>query len=147
MSWPNIESSIERITETGCWIWMGALSAKGYARTSINGAKKSVHRSTYELLIGAIPAGLQLDHLCRIRCCCNPAHLEPVTGKENVRRGCLAEVQRERLLSKTHCVNGHPYNDVNLYIRRDGRRQCRTCNVEKQRMRRAVSKGTANGMA
>src|SRR5208282_1570897 len=66
---------VERITETGCWIWMGSLH-KGYGP----------HRESYELAKGNIPAGLQLDHLCRQKTCVNPAHLEPVTCRENIRR-------------------------------------------------------------
>lgn len=76
----------------GCWIWVGARGPAGYGN-SWHPAKyrwMSSHRLVYELLVGAIPSGLQLDHLCRNRACCNPAHLEPVTPRTNTQRGALA---------------------------------------------------------
>ena len=97
------------------------------------------HRLAYELEIGPIPAGLEIDHLCRVRNCVNPAHLEPVTHAENIRRGTgpLAENAR-----KTECVHGHPLEGANLYVRPgDGHRQCRACNTARSaawRARRAV---------
>lgn len=93
-----------------CWGWRGAHSPKGYAVLSGYRA----HRLTYESVVGAIPAGLQLDHLCRNRGCVNPAHLEPVTHLENVRRGERA--------TKTRCVNGHP-----MPVVASGRRICADC--------------------
>lgn len=78
------------------------------------------YRFAYEFLVGPIPDGLELDHLCRVRLCVNPAHLEPVTHAENNKRAGVA---------KTHCKWGHPYNEANTYRRRDrpGNRQCRVC--------------------
>lgn len=84
---------VERITalievqgDDGCWIWRGTKS-NGYGRVSVDRRLHYVHRVVYALTVGEIPEGLQLDHLCRNRACCNPAHLEPVTASENVRRG------------------------------------------------------------
>ncbi len=71
---------------TGCWHWTGAKTDKGYGRFYLNG-NKHAHRISYELLIGPIPNGLVIDHLCRNPSCVNPAHLEPVTHVENVKRG------------------------------------------------------------
>jgi hypothetical protein len=80
------------LDEAGCWNWDGARSSKGYGRTffgsRIDGSRRalSTHRVAYEAWIGPIPDGLQLDHLCENKACCNPWHLEPVTNAENKRR-------------------------------------------------------------
>lgn len=86
------------VDENGCWIWGDGTCPRGYCRTRIGGKygrKAYVHVLTYLLLVGAIPDGLELDHLCRVNNCCNPAHLEPITHKENVNRGRLSEVMTE----------------------------------------------------
>lgn len=70
-----------------CWIWRGWNSANGYGKVKIGGRAHMAHRAIYECLVGPIPAGRVLDHLCRNRACCNPAHMEPVTVRENTRRG------------------------------------------------------------
>lgn len=74
----------------GCWIWQGNVNRDGYGRFSHQGRKLLAHRAAYMSLVGQVPEGLQLDHLCRVRNCVNPAHLEPVTAGENVRRGVAA---------------------------------------------------------
>jgi hypothetical protein len=76
-----------RTNDAGCWVWLGLKSPDGYGRTAVGGRDVHTHRAVYECLVGPIPDGLQLDHLCRNRACCNPAHLEPVTQIENIRRG------------------------------------------------------------
>lgn len=91
-----------------CWVWTGAKSRGGYGQFRINKEVVATHRLAYELLIGPIPDGLQLDHLCRNPSCVNPGHLEPVTMAENIRRiptevrQRVAEAQR-----RTHCPEGH----------------------------------------
>lgn len=82
------------------------------------------HRVAYELVIGAVPDGLHLDHLCRNRWCCNPVHCEPVTIGENLRRGAGPTGINRR---KTHCVKGHPFDAENTRINRDGTRRCLEC--------------------
>jgi len=81
---------------SGCWIWLGALFPKGYGMIRWNKKVTPAHIVSYKLFRGPIPFGLQIDHLCRVRCCVNPYHLETVTGKENVRRGLCAEVAYRR---------------------------------------------------
>lgn len=82
--WPKVER-----VEDGCWLWTASLTGDGYGRISLGGKFGPMglaHRVAYELLVGPIPEGLELDHLCRVRRCVNPEHLEPVTHAENVRR-------------------------------------------------------------
>lgn len=75
------------VTPSGCWEWQGELNRNGYGRVWIGGKRHMTHRAVWELLRGQIEAGLVLDHLCKVRNCCNPDHLEPVTVKENTHRG------------------------------------------------------------
>jgi hypothetical protein len=70
-----------------CWLWTGAKTSSGYGMVSHDSGVRPVHRVVYELLVGSIPDGLVIDHLCSVRNCVNPAHLEPVTNAENVSRG------------------------------------------------------------
>lgn len=83
----RIEKHIHRVPESGCWIWMGELNRNGYGRVAFGGKRRMVHRLVYTLLVRAVADELVHDHLCRVRCCCNPAHLEPVTVQENTLRG------------------------------------------------------------
>ncbi|HJT99697.1 MAG TPA: HNH endonuclease signature motif containing protein [Actinomycetes bacterium] len=109
-----------------CWLWTGATALSGYGRFTLGGAHGPIvqaHRFAYELLVGPIPAGLELDHLCAMPPCVNPAHAEPVTGAENNRRSRSRSAEN---LRKTHCPQGHPYDQANTYWYR-GHRHCRTC--------------------
>lgn len=81
---------------TPCWCWLGRLNRNGYARGRWEGREPVMHRVTYELLIGPIPAGLILDHLCKVRRCINPEHLEPVTHRVNTLRGDAVLFQSAR---------------------------------------------------
>jgi hypothetical protein len=111
------------ITST-CWVWKGTILRGGYGQIKVNGKKHLAHRFFYELLIGPIPNGLTLDHLCRVRACVRPGHLEPVTSRENTLRGTNPPAQNAR---KTHCKRGHPLSGSNLYVRPRGGRICRAC--------------------
>jgi len=108
-----------------CWIWTGYISPEGYASTRSR-------RGLYEKLVGPIPVGLDLDHLCRVRACVNPSHLEPVSRRENVMRSTSFAAANAK---KTHCDKGHPLKGDNLIVgttKRRGkiveRRRCKTCN-------------------
>lgn len=109
---------------SGCWIWQGPICRLGYGKVWFDGKNTSAHRVMYVLAKGPIPAGFDIDHLCKVRSCCNPAHLEAVTHQENIRRGDTGIVNR----SKTHCPQGHPYSGENLHIRPGGGRRCKECN-------------------
>lgn len=112
-----------KITET-CWLWQGAKSVGGYGRFCAKEILCMSHRWAYENLVGPIPKGLQLDHLCRVRNCVNPEHLEPVTPRENTMRG---DTPARRNVQKTHCHKGHPFSKENTYVHPSGSRICREC--------------------
>ena len=101
-------------TET-CWLWRGHVKPTGYGQFY----GQPAHRRVYEAIIGPIPAGLHLDHLCEVLVCVNPAHLEPVTHRENMRR---------RNAKVTHCKQGHEFTPENTYQMPSGSRRCRACN-------------------
>lgn len=121
----RLEKNIERVPMSGCWVWVGACDRDGYSRMSIDGRVRMAHRVSYESYAGKIPDGLTIDHLCRVRCCINPTHLEAVTHKVNTLRGTSVSAINK---AKTHCANGHEFTDDNTYSK-NGRRQCRTCKI------------------
>jgi hypothetical protein len=108
-----------------CWEWIGARKPTGYGSFWISPSRSNEisHRVAYQMLVGPIPDGLELDHLCRNRCCVNPDHLEPVTRKENARRG----VRWPRHAHRTHCKHGHEFTPENTRHGKDGVRYCRAC--------------------
>lgn len=115
-----------------CTIWEGRIDRHGYGRLGAHLA----HRVTYEREVGPIPDGMELDHLCRVRACVNPSHLEPVTKRENQIRGVGFVAINA---AKTHCASGHAFDVANTYVKPNGRRQCRACNRgQAQRYRRAA---------
>lgn len=116
--------------DDACWEWQGG-RARGYGMFWINGQNHGAHRVAYEHFVGPIPADMEIDHLCRNRSCCNPAHLEAVAPAENLRR---APQQISTINAvKTHCVNGHEFTLENIYIppRRPNRRYCRACQMQR----------------
>lgn len=131
----------------GCWLWTAGLTSRiegcGYGALHQDGRYRVAHRVLYEELIGKVPPGLELDHLCRVRRCCNPNHLEPVTRQENGRRGIAGKVAAAKNKAKTHCLKGHPYSGDNLVIREKGWRGCRICRAgyEATRQRRRAHDG------
>jgi len=126
----------------GCWLWTACKNQKGYGRFGIGNKTYLAHRVSYEMHVGPIPAGLQIDHLCRNRMCVNPDHLEVVTTQENTRRGNAGKHHAH----KTHCPQGHEYAGDNLYIKPNGGRDCKTCNRERKRERRQRQKEAQRGI-
>ena len=133
----RLSKKIEIVTESGCWIWIGALSKNGYGNVHTRPRNVVAHRAVYQAMRGAIPEGLDLDHLCRVRCCVNPAHLEPVNRTTNLERGGVLSRLRARAIkmhTQTHCKRGHEMTPENSYTYPDGKhRQCRACMREHQR--------------
>ena len=127
-----------------CWLFNGALTTNGYGQlwdVSVRRARPA-HRISYELLVGEIPAGFDLDHLCRVRHCVNPSHLEVCTRKENTRRGIGPSAVNA---AKTHCSRGHEFTVLNTVWEKCHRgtilvRRCRECRILFDRKRRL--KGT-----
>lgn len=116
----DLHRRIKPDPETGCWVWQLSFLKTGYGQLSWNGRRTLAHRYVYELLVGPIAEGLQLDHTCRNKRCVNPHHLEPVTRQENMRR-----------TMKTHCKRGH---DMAVHARITGkRRDCRLCHNLRRR--------------
>ena len=117
-----------------CWIWTAAMNRHGYGVFRV-GRPRHAHRVSYEMLIEPIPDGLEIDHICRVRACVNPEHLEPKTHLENMNApGSLVVGPLSFQGAKTHCPKGHEYTSDNCYIR-VGKRDCRACDRERKRKR------------
>lgn len=143
-------SRIDVRGKTECWPWRGTLTSTGYGVLQPNGSTRKLraHRLVYELFVGPIPDGYDIDHVCHNRddscdggdnCphrrCCNPTHLEPATRGENVRRG--VRVRR----SAKACIHGHPRIPANVWVRPDGRMDCAVCARAKNNARYHANKG------
>jgi hypothetical protein len=137
------------MNDAGCWVWTGALDRHGYGRVGFGARKLGtalVHKVVYEAMIGLVPAGRELDHVkargCSSNACCNPAHLEPVTHRENVVRGDGPTLLQQLNAAVTHCPKGHSYDEANTYRHpRNGSRGCKACRREATRQWRARSGG------
>ena len=113
-----------RVKKTeNCWLWTGTHVEQGYGYFSLRGKSVLAHRFSYQLKFGNIPAGLQLDHTCRVKDCVNPAHLEAVTHSENQRR----KWGYRNNTPKTKCVRNHPLNKESIYVDKRGRKSCKSC--------------------
>ena len=136
--------------ETGCLLWTGVKDRRGYGQIKIgghNGRNRRVHRVAWELDNGPVPDDLELDHVwdrgCRHKHCANLAHLELVTSAENTRRGIAAHGGKNFNAAKTHCPQGHPYDEENTFYANDRthrhgvHRMCRICMRENKIRRRA----------
>lgn len=110
--WPKVDKA----GPDGCWLWTASLDTKGYGKFYDGERIVTAYRWAWTNARGPVPEGLELDHLCRVRRCVNPDHLEPVTHAENRRRA-----------RKTHCLRGHALDEANTYIRPNGYGACREC--------------------
>lgn len=135
------ERLVSRITENNeCWEWVSPITKNGYGVLSVENKVQLAHRVSYEAYKGTIPKGLQIDHLCRNRCCINPEHLEAVTAKENTKRGDSGKARGAQMRAKTHCPKGHEYNEQNtsVYVQRGKykTRRCKKCHALAEKERR-----------
>lgn len=128
-----------------CWVWTGNLTTEGYgsirvgSRTDGTRRMRHAHRVAYEAKYGDFPSNMDPDHLCRVRACCNPEHIQPVSHSENVRRGSSPAALKRRFASMTSCKRGHEYTAENtyLYVSQRGytHRRCRACKNELRRVK------------
>jgi hypothetical protein len=132
MNLGNFCAGRDGIMMENCWLFAGYKTDKGYGKVCfwIDGRVRTyrVHRFIYEYLVGKIPRGKEIDHLCGVRCCINPKHLEAVIHQENCKRG---------IGSKTHCKNGHEFNKLNSYYWPNGHRQCKICTLARNKIYKA----------
>lgn len=128
----------------GCWLWQASMSPTGYGRFYLDGRMTTAHRAAYLMFVGPLRAGLEIDHLCRVRACVNPLHLEAVTHRENLARSVNFAA---RNAAKDSCPFGHAYDGTNTRVRPNGSRECRECrrrrNREAARVRRAKARAAA----
>lgn len=132
----SLLAKVEQVTESGCWIFMGYTKPTGYAQASFQGVTKTIHNLFYKHFIGHIPANLVPDHLCRVRCCVNPWHLDIVTNRTNTLRGQGPSAINAM---KAHCKCGLPYDrvvpvDTGTYQYQQ--RVCSACKLKRERERR-----------
>lgn len=134
---------LARVTDApgGCWQWTGYLMPNGYARISVNGERQYAHRVAYEAVLGPIPDGLVIDHLCRNRGCVNPDHLEAVTQRTNVLRGVSFAAARAR---QVRCLRGHRFTKANTYVAGNGTRKCRKCRAAARARSRRRTQGVVH---
>lgn len=144
--------SVSPEPNSGCWLWIGSTTREGYGRAHLRRGKTvAAHRKAFQMDTGAvIPRSMHLDHLCRVRCCVNPDHLEVVTARVNTHRAMLFRdpglCQQDGL-----CLHGHPLDQSNAHSRADGDTPCRSCEILSRRRYRArkrlISKPTWQGPA
>ena len=131
-----------KIVDTGCWEWQGNTTTNGYGKWARGPghSERAIHRITYEHYKDtAIPDGMQGDHLCRNRACCNPDHIEIVTPSENTKRQDHAERR------KTECPQGHPYDAENTRLTPSGKRVCRACDRDRKHANTITRRGNGKG--
>ncbi len=124
--WPKVnkDGPVHPVLGTACWLWAAGLGAGGYGKTTLRHKTLLAHRVAYELERGPIPPGLMLDHLCRVRRCVRPDHLEPVTARENTAR---SETPGAAMIRTGVCQRGHNVEETGVSINTHGERQCRAC--------------------
>lgn len=136
---PIHERFVSKFIEMGDddhWLWTDLPAPSGYGHFGVaKGDVRPAHRVSYEIFRGLIPAALEIDHLCRVRLCVNPWHLEPVTTRENLLRSSLTLAGINA--AKTECIHGHSLTGENLHISPQGWRVCKICRTHNRRVGRA----------
>ncbi|WP_350225228.1 HNH endonuclease [Arthrobacter sp. efr-133-TYG-118] len=126
---------VDRAGPDDCWFWTKACNKQGYGTFNSGDGVIGAHRWSWESVNGPVPENLVLDHLCRVHNCVNPGHLEPATQAVNVERAVPFGVYGSANRRKTHCPQGHLYDDENTYVSKAGSRHCQVC--IKERLRRS----------
>lgn len=132
---PLIERIMRHVqkTDIGCWLWQGSVINSGYGKTGTGGRQGKdilVHVAMYELHHGPVPTGMDVDHDCRNRLCCNPEHLKPLTRLRNLERGRHPNMVTRRT---GICKRGHQIDGENALVGCDGRKRCRACTNMRKR--------------
>jgi hypothetical protein len=142
--WRKVKFEDSVFPENGCILWTGGQDGRGYARFCTDAVhQRAAHRWVYERYRGPVPNGMELDHLCRVRHCVNPDHLEPVPHKVNLARSDITV--QARLSARTHCINGHEFTPENTFFKRKVRgRRCRICKRLSERNRQHARKTQGN---
>lgn len=135
-------------TGDGCWMWTASTERQGYGHVNIAGRTVGAHRYVYEALVGPIPPGMDLDHICHNedetcdggwtcphRRYVRPDHLEPTDQGTNLRRGKGLAATKA---AQTHCIHGHAFDEQNTKVRANGTRSCRMCHAQREARRRAA---------
>ena len=122
------------VCPTSCWMWGGHIDRYGYGKKTLRRRVVQAHRLTWMMMRGEIPTHLQIDHLCRVRSCVNPAHMELVTSRENTLRGLTLPATNAR---KSECLRGHQFTAENIYWSKTGKRNCKACVAIRERARPA----------
>jgi len=136
-------AKVDKSSPDGCWLWTGSRPGRGYGHFGVDGRIVRAHRWAYEAIIGPIPSGMEIDHLCRVRHCVNPEHLQPVAHSVNYLRGMHPSAITFR---EDVCRKGHPLTPDNVYCppRQPHTRECRICKRAAARagyLRRKVRQG------
>lgn len=141
----RFDSKTRLVPTTGCLVWLGAPDRDGYGQFRWRNRALLAHRLAWTLANGQIPDGLTIDHLCRVRSCVNPNHLEPVSSRENTRRGVGPTAERAR---RTHCPKGHPFTSENVMpsVAKFGNRRCLTCNRDHARKQKKLLNAAAKAL-
>lgn len=117
-----------------CWTWLAGKDRDGYGQYGVDGRSVKAHRHAYELEVGPIPEGMDIDHVCRNRACVRPDHLRPRDHAENSADRVSFQA------AKTHCPKGHEYTPENTGPAGANGRRCRTCDRERVARRRAAQR-------
>ncbi len=143
--WERFNARLVPDPESGCVLWTVRLNRAGYGVIRMDGREQQVHRVTWELEVGPVPDGMELDHVlargCVHRNCANVAHLEPVTHRENLLRSPVTVAALHA--AQTHCIHGHPFDVANTHWRKAGGRACLAC--ERDRKQRGTSRADGAG--
>ena len=135
--WPKAGSIAAERGLGQCWRWTGPLNRGGYGHTSFDGVTQAAYVFAYKMLVGPIPVGHELDHLCRFRPCVNPAHLEPSTHAQNIKRSPITTGALNA--QRTECRRGHPFTPENTYLTpKEGWRVCNACRKLRQAKKQEI---------